>query len=164
MQINIFFKQISRKRAQRIALIRGYCKELKRKRYARTYHRFRTIRAMKMRLNDETMALCEQEIYDKGLTRTYYYDQDEPSEMVRFRKKYINTISIDLSFRKPFCNAIAHEPSSGNTSNTKPTQIFEGVTATKFTSTSTKTFQLLTIVTCTAIRCWCTTTMPTKCT
>lgn len=44
---------------------------------------------MKMRLNDETMALCEQEIYDKGLTRMYYYDQNEPSEMVRFRKKCI---------------------------------------------------------------------------
>lgn len=63
-------------------MIRQYCKDLKRKRYARTYHRFKTIRARKLSLRDEAMDLCEQEHFDKGLTRAFYYDRDEPSEMV----------------------------------------------------------------------------------
>lgn len=62
--------------------MRGYCKDLKRKRFARAYRRYRKTRAKKLSLGAEALDLLEQEIIDKQLNRTYYYEASEPSEYV----------------------------------------------------------------------------------
>lgn len=63
-------------------LIRGFLRELRRKRYARAFRRFSRIRSRKMDLANEAKELIRQEITDKGLDREYYYEEDEPNEFV----------------------------------------------------------------------------------
>lgn len=75
--------KIRKKQQKRLELIRGYCKELKRKRFAKTYQRFNKVRAKKQSIGLEAIELLEREMIDKNLLRYDYYDRDEPSEFVR---------------------------------------------------------------------------------
>lgn len=70
---------------RRLDLIRGYCKELKRKRYAKAYRRFTRVRSKQLPLPDEAMELLVDELLDKDLGRAHYYDADEPKELVSVR-------------------------------------------------------------------------------
>lgn len=63
-------------------LIAGYCKELKRKRYARRYRRWQDVRSRGLDLKDETMALIAAEVHDKSLNRRFYYSEYDPHEFV----------------------------------------------------------------------------------
>lgn len=75
---------VRKKQQKRLELIRGYCKELKRKRFAKAFHRFTKVRAKKQSLGIEAIELLEREMLDKNLMRYDYYDQNEPSEFVSF--------------------------------------------------------------------------------
>lgn len=70
---------------KRLDLIRGYCKELKRKRYAKAYRRFARVRSKRMGLVSEALELLVEEMLDKDLGRDFYYAPDEPEEFVRKR-------------------------------------------------------------------------------
>lgn len=60
--------------------IRGYCKELKRKRYAKAYRRFTNVREKRLGVGMESMALLEKELQDKHLNHPR---SDEPPAFVR---------------------------------------------------------------------------------
>lgn len=62
--------------------IRGYCKELKRKRYAKAFRRFTNVREKLLGPGLESVALLEQEVNDKHLN---YVRKDEPEAFVRYR-------------------------------------------------------------------------------
>lgn len=66
----------------RLNLIRTYCKEMKRKRYARTWKRFTKTRAKRYDLSAEANVLRNREIEDKNLNRSYYFGPGEPAELV----------------------------------------------------------------------------------
>lgn len=70
---------------KRLDLIRGYCKELKRKRYAKAYRRYTQVRSKMLSLPNEAMELLVEELIDKDLGREYYYDANEPKEYVGLR-------------------------------------------------------------------------------
>lgn len=59
--------------------VRGYCKELKRKRYAKAYRRFTKVRERHLGVGMESMALLEKETQDKHLNQLR---SDEPPEFV----------------------------------------------------------------------------------
>lgn len=61
-------------------LIRGYCKDIKRKRYAKAYRRFTKIREKRLGVGFESMALLKKETEDKNLHRER---SDEPAVFVR---------------------------------------------------------------------------------
>lgn len=67
---------------KRRQLITGYCKDLKRKRYARRYRRWLDVRSRGLDLKDETLALISGEVHDKSLNREFYYVAYEPYEFV----------------------------------------------------------------------------------
>lgn len=67
---------------KRLDLLRGFCKELKRKRYARSYRRYVEIRRNKTSLQNEAMELMVKEMFDKNLCRDFYYGASEPTECV----------------------------------------------------------------------------------
>lgn len=67
---------------RRQALIRNYCKDMKRKRYALAYRRFVKTKARQLNIHAEANLMLNHEIDDKHLRRTYYYGPDEPAEMV----------------------------------------------------------------------------------
>lgn len=69
--------------AKRLELIRGHCKDLKRKRYAKSYRRFTRVRSKRLRLEDEGLELMAAELCDKDLGREFYYAENEPKELVR---------------------------------------------------------------------------------
>lgn len=70
---------------RRLLLIRMYCKDMKRKRYARAYKRFTKTRARNLDLIGEASVLQSREIEDKNLYRKYYYGPGEPIELVQKR-------------------------------------------------------------------------------
>lgn len=72
--------QIARKKDRRMQLVRGYCKELKRKRYAKAYRRFNNVRSKRLVVGLESMALLEAEVHDKHLNQSR---DDEPEIFVR---------------------------------------------------------------------------------
>lgn len=84
--------KVRQKQQRRLELIRGYCKELKRKRFAKTFQRFTKVRAKKQSVGMEAMELLEREMVDKNLMRYDYYNRDEPSEFVFFLN--LNVISF----------------------------------------------------------------------
>lgn len=63
-------------------IIRAYFRELKRKRYAKAHRRYTRIRESRLPLAEEAMKLIEHEIFDKHLDRLYYFEEDEPIELV----------------------------------------------------------------------------------
>lgn len=65
-----------------MSLIRGFLRELRRKRYAKAYRRFIRTRSRKMDLANEAKELTKREISDKGLDRYDYYEENEPNELV----------------------------------------------------------------------------------
>lgn len=69
----------------RLRIIRAYCKELRRKRFARAYRRFSRVHAKKLDTMDEAQELLRLEMLDKDLNRDFYYASDEPQEYVRTR-------------------------------------------------------------------------------
>lgn len=62
-----------RKRNKRLQLIRGYCKDLKRKRYARTYKRYSKTRDNFMDTNRQARVFLDEELKDKGLSKKKLY-------------------------------------------------------------------------------------------
>lgn len=63
-------------------LIRGFLRELRRKRYAKAFRRFTVTRSRKMDLSNEATELMKREVFDKGLNRANYYEENEPDEFV----------------------------------------------------------------------------------
>lgn len=60
--------------------IRGYCKDLKRKRYAKAYRRFTKVRKRHLGVGMESIALLEKEAQDKHLNEIR---PNEPPEIVK---------------------------------------------------------------------------------
>lgn len=65
-----------------MVLIRGFLRELRRKRYAKAFRRFTGIKARKLDLLGEGIELLTQEMSDKDLYRDNYYEENEPNEFV----------------------------------------------------------------------------------
>lgn len=62
------------KRNKRLQLIREYCKELKRKRFARVYKRYSKIRTeYRMPITEQAQYLLDAELKDKGLYKHKLY-------------------------------------------------------------------------------------------
>lgn len=70
-------------------LIRGFLRELKRKRYAKAFRRFTRTRSRKLDLLGEGIELLTQEMSDKDLYRDNYYEETEPKEFVSTYHLYI---------------------------------------------------------------------------
>lgn len=94
-----------RKRNKRIQLIREFCKELKRKRFARVYKRYSKIRnEHQMPTVDKAQYLLDAEMKDKGLLKHKLYP-NQP-------KAYVKSVSLlkNISIIILFLGRIPKQP------------------------------------------------------
>lgn len=74
--------QATRIKEKRLTLIKEFLTKLQRRRFAKTFKRFKEIRSQHLDLETEANALTEQEIKDKDLYRFNYYANNEPPDFV----------------------------------------------------------------------------------
>lgn len=128
---------------RRLDLIRGFCKKLKRKRYAKAYCRFRDIRSKRLAVDDEALELCIAEMFDKDLSRPFYFDQNEPKELVSIDIMLMCRILIVFScISLVLCWRPDERRSSGNTCNMLWIQHFDKLTKREYIIMWTKIWTL----------------------
>ena len=67
-----------------MTIIKGFIRELQRKRYAKAFKKFLETNAQRLNLANEARELEKKEMKDKKLKGPWYYEQKEPNEIVKY--------------------------------------------------------------------------------